>query len=74
MVDDVLRVDEEADEEELHGIFYAFVDFWQGYDELPDSQTMIPGWGMPTEELIQKQQVWAEREEALLRGGVEAIE
>lgn len=67
LVEDVLPVNEITDDEEPYSIYYAFVDFWQGYDELPDSQTMIPDWGTPTEELIQQQQAWAEQEETLLR-------
>jgi hypothetical protein len=67
LIDDVLPLDEGGDEEEPYSNFYAFVDFWQAYAELPDSLVMIPDWGMPTKELVSQQQTWAEQEEILLR-------
>ena len=67
LIDDVLPLDEGGDEEEPYSIFYASVDFWQAYAELPDSIAMIPSWDMPTKELVSQQQAWAEQEETLLR-------
>lgn len=72
LIDDVLPWDGGMDEDEPYSIFYAFVDFWQAYAELPDSLTMTPAWGTPTEELISQQQAWAEQEETSLRSSVEA--
>jgi|GEM_PF-2903030 len=72
LIDDVLTLDEGGDEEEPYSLFYAFVTFWQAYDELSDSLAMIPAWSTPTEELISQQQAWAEQEETSLRSSVEA--
>lgn len=71
LIDDVLPLDEGGDEEEPYSIFYAFVDFWQSYAELPDSLAMIPSWDTPTEALVSQQQAWAEQEEALLCNSTE---
>ena len=66
LIDDAVLVDEGADEEEHFSILFAFVDFWRGYAELPDSLAMTPDWGTPTKELISQQQAWAVQEEARL--------
>jgi len=71
LINDVLPVNEGADEEEQYSTFYTFVHFWQDYDELSDSISMIPAWGTPEKELVQQQQAWAEQEEISLQGSAE---
>ena len=57
------------DEDEQCSSFFLFSDFWLAYDELPDSAEMTPKFGMPTEEMLQQQKSWANREEKLVTKG-----
>ena len=74
MIDDVLPIDEKADEEETSSIFFNLVDLWQDYDELPDGIQIISDWGTPLEKLVHQQQIWVDQEERFLRGGMETTE
>ena len=66
------NVDDDEDEE-CYDVFFALVVFWVSYnDDLPIDAEMMPNFGETIEQMLSKQQAWAEREEAALRGEIGA--